>query len=115
MDELLSVIYELTVKMENCLIQEDFVEFDLLLNKREIMMTRVEAEKYEHLDFHYSLSDVRLLKEIYRIDKRLNPLLKGNISKTQASLTQIKKSKQISKSYQPFIQQTNGVFLDKKK
>lgn len=115
MNELISVIYEITVNMENNLIKEDFVEFDKLLNKREIMMMRVEAKKYEHIDLQYTLNDKQLMEETLRIDKRLKPMLKGSISKTQESLNQIKKNKQISKSYQPFIQQTNGVFLDKKK
>ena len=115
MDELIEIIYENTVYMYQALKEENYDEFDKLLNKRNDMMIRVDKLKIDYPHNQSYQKEKRLLEDTLSLDMLMTPLLKENIIKTKTSITQIKKNKQVSKKYHPYMKQTNGVFLDAKK
>jgi hypothetical protein len=115
MDELITTIYEITVDLNRVLKEENYQEFEKLLNTRNAMMIRVDNLKAEHPHYQYSPKVKRLLEDTLYIDLCLTPLLKKNITETRNLLNQIKRNKKVSKKYYPYIKQTNGVFLDSRK
>jgi len=115
MDELIEAILEMTKEMKYCLEEEMFAEFEQLLNDRHVLMNRVNVLKNEEVNFEYSQTSRQRLEEIQVIDRQLAPLLEKNIMETKALIGQMKRQKQVSKQYNPYIKQTNGVFLDSKR
>lgn len=115
MEELITTIYEITVKMNHTLTEENYEEFGKLLNERKEMMATVDNFRSDHPDYQHTPKAKRLLTEVVRLDQRFTPLLNENITKTKNSINQMKKNKQVSKKYQSYIKQTNGVFVDAKK
>ncbi|WP_312470791.1 hypothetical protein [Neobacillus sp.] len=115
MDELIATIYDITVDMDRALKEENFEDFEQLLNNRNSMMIQVEAFKTDHPEYQYPAKAKQLLEDARCLDQRLTFLLKENITETQNSLIQIKQNKQVSKKFRPYLKQTNGVFLDSKK
>lgn len=114
MDEMISMVYELTVEMERKLNSGDFEEFEILLSRRGNMMMKVEAFKADYPDFKYSSKSIQTIKDTLSLDDQLTSQLKWNMNETQSALNQIKRDRQISKKYLPYIKQTSGVFLDRK-
>ncbi|MFD0824966.1 flagellar protein FliT [Neobacillus sp. M.A.Huq-85] len=114
MDEMISMVYELTVEMERKLTSGDFEEFETLLSRRGNIMMKVESFKAENPDFPYSPDSIKTIKETLSLDNQLTSQLKGNMNETQSALNQIKRDRQISKKYLPYIKQISGVFLDRK-
>jgi hypothetical protein len=115
MDEFIANIYEITVAMNRTLIEENFEEFEKLLNDRNTLMNRVDVMRVDNPNFQYTQKERDLLEDSLRLDQSLNPLLNKNLAKTLTFLNQLKKKKQVSKKYHPHIKQTNGVFIDAKK
>jgi len=115
MEELITSIFEITTNMHRALKEENFVEFDQLLNERNNMMMKVEGFNADNPSFQYSVKARQLLEDSRNLDQRLTILLSEKISETQNSLNQIKQNKQVSKKFRPYLTQTNGVFLDSKK
>jgi hypothetical protein len=115
MDKLLTTIYEFTVNMDLALQQENYHEFENLVNKRNTMMINVDAFKAAHPHYMYTREEKQLLEETLCLEQSFTSLLKENINETKNSLNQLEKKKQVSKKYRPYIKQTNGVFIDSKK
>jgi hypothetical protein len=115
MDELIATIYEITIKMHRTLKEENYETFEELLNERNTMMNRVDTWKADHPLAQSNQKEKRLLEDALCLDQRMTPLLKENIIKIKTSIAHIKKNKQVSKKYRPFMKQTNGVFVDAKK
>jgi hypothetical protein len=114
MDELIATIFDLTVDMSSSLEKGDFEGFEQLLLIRSEIMVKVDAIRADSPDFQYSPKAKQLLKDTLSLDQNLTPLLKENITNTKTILNQIKNNKQISRKYQPIINQSNGVFVDSK-
>jgi hypothetical protein len=112
MDELIATIFDLTVDMIGSLEKEDYEGFEQLLLIRSEIMVKVDAIRADSPDFKYSPKAKQFLKDTMSLDQSLTPLLKENITKTKIILNQIKNNKQISRKYQPIINQSNGVFVD---
>lgn len=115
MDELITTIYEMTVSMGHALQEENYQEFENLVNKRNAMMIEVDAFKTKYPHSIYTPKAKQVLEETLCLEQSFTTLLKENITETKNSLNQIEKKKQVSKKYRPFINQTNGVFIDAKK
>jgi hypothetical protein len=115
MDELIETIYDITIDLNRNLKEGNFVEFEILLNDRNTLMSRVDDLKKQDTDFEYSSRSQQLLKDILIIDQLMVPQIEKSVIEIKALLNQIKKQKQVSKQYTPYIKQTNGVFLDSKR
>ncbi|WP_413300362.1 flagellar protein FliT [Bacillus sp. 1P10SD] len=115
MEELLKGIYELTVKMKHSLNEDDFEEFEKLTDKRNSLMSKVDEWKVKEKNYIYSSQEQQWLKNTHSLDQLIAPLLQKKLTETQVLLNQLKKQKQVSQQYRPFITQTNGVFLDSKR
>lgn len=115
MDELIVTIYEITLDMNRSLKEGNFEEFEKLLNDRNTLISRVDDLKNKDTDFDYTSRAQQLLKDILIIDQLMAPQVEKSVIEIKALLNQIKKQKQVSKQYTPYIKQTNGVFLDSKR
>lgn len=115
MEELLTAIYEITTNLHRALNEENFVEFDQLLDDRNAMMMKVDRFRSANPSYQYTAKAKQLLEDSHSLDQRLTSFLRENMTETKNSLNQIKQNKQVSKKYRPYLNQTNGVFLDSKK
>jgi hypothetical protein len=115
MDELITTIYEMTVNMDHALQEENYQEFENLVNKRNAMMIEVDAFKAEHPLYMYTPKAKRLLEDTLCLEQSFTSLLKEDINETKNSINQMEKKKLVSIKYRPYIKQTNGVFIDSKK
>ncbi len=115
MDELIRAISEMTEAMERALTEENDLEFERLLTERNALMEKVDEYRANHPHEEYSPKSKQMLDAALQIDLRMAPVLKERMSETKSSLDQIQKNKKVSKKYQPYMKQTNGVFVDSKK
>jgi hypothetical protein len=115
MDELIATIYEITVAMDRSVREENYEEFEKLLNDRNTMMMRVDTLLADNPRYQYTENAKKMLEDTRLFDQNLIPLVKESQAKTRTFLNQIKKNQHVSKNYQPYIKQTNGVFIDAKK
>ncbi|WEG11242.1 flagellar protein FliT [Pullulanibacillus sp. KACC 23026] len=115
MERLIEEIYEITKKMNQTIKLEDYQGYHLLLQDRQARMEEVDRQKAELLNFQPTKNLKLLLKEILDLDHEMKSLLEKSIQENQRSIQQVKRVKKFTKGYQPRIQQTNGVFFDRKK
>jgi hypothetical protein len=115
MNQLIADIYEHTVEMERALEQRDFDKFEALLEKRGLMMAKVESLRLNEEHFSYSDELKAKIKDTFELDQMLIPQIKELKTEAGGKLTQIKKNKQVSKSYMPYRQQNYGAFIDTNK
>ncbi len=115
MDELIAAINKITIEMNHSLKEKNIDEFEKQLMARNVLMDQVNQYKAENPDFQYSLDAKKMLEDSLQLDRILSPQLKELMNKTQTELNQLKKQKQVSKKYTPYMKQTNGAFFDTKK
>jgi hypothetical protein len=115
MEELIEAIYKMTNDMKRCLEEEKFEEFERLLTDRHKLMSRVDELKKKETNFKYSPNSKQRLQDIQVIDQLMTPHVEKSLTKAKILINQFKKQKQVSKQYQPYFNQTNGVFLDSKR
>jgi len=115
MEDLIKTILELTEKMEQTLNQNNHQEFDQLLAQRNEWMQKVDEYRAGHPEEEYSSQAKQMLEIALQADRRMEPILNQRISETESTIIRIKNTKKVSKRYQPYINQTNGVFIDSKK
>jgi hypothetical protein len=115
MEEILRSIYEITLKMCSSLKEENYEEFEKLLNDRHALMCRVDALKNQEKNYMYTTVEQQLLKDTYILDQQMAPLLEKNLKETKSLINQQKKQKLVSQQYRTYSKQTNGIFLDSKR
>lgn len=115
MDEILKGIYEITHQMCSSLVEENYEEFEKLLNDRHTLMCKVDALKNQQKNYEYTSKEQQLLKETYMLDQQMAPLLEKNLNETKILINQQKKQKLVSQQYRTYSKQTNGIFLDSKR
>jgi hypothetical protein len=115
MDKMIAAIINITVEMLSVLKEEKFDEFEELLSKRQELMVSVDKWKSLHPEHEYTESDKKGFKDILLLDQQITSLVENEKVKTENLLNLQKNKKQVSKKYQPYSKQTNGVFIDKSK
>jgi hypothetical protein len=115
MNQLIADIYEMTVKMGSMLEQGKIEEFLVLLDERGTMMGKVETLKLENPNYTYPVETKQKLEATFKLDQLLIPQMEEMKTEASKALNQIKKNKQVSKSYMPYRQQTYGAFIDTNK
>ncbi|MDQ1146287.1 tRNA nucleotidyltransferase/poly(A) polymerase [Bacillus sp. SORGH_AS 510] len=115
MNELLKKIYEVTVEMCHLLKEENYEEFEKLLDDRNTLMCKVDELKNSVNGYVYSSSELKLLKDTFQLDQEFAPLLEKKLSETKILINQQKKQKLVSQQYRNYTKQTNGIFLDSKR
>ncbi|MDQ0199560.1 conjugal transfer/entry exclusion protein [Neobacillus ginsengisoli] len=108
-------IYKITAAMQHVLNDGDFEEFEKLLLARHTAMKRIDTFKADYPSYQYTTKETNLLKDTLQLDQCIELQLKEKMTKIQTILNQIKKNKQYAKIYQPYLKQTDGVFIDSKK
>jgi hypothetical protein len=115
MDEMITAIYEITIKMKNALVEEQFQVFEELLSNRNEVMVLIDNQKAKLPEHQYTEKTKNVLADILLLDQEINTIVQNEKFKVQLSLNQLKNKKQASIKYQPYSKQTNGVFVDKTK
>ncbi|MCM3569598.1 flagellar protein FliT [Neobacillus mesonae] len=115
MNELTKAIHEITLAMNQAVTSGDEEEVEKLLNKRNVLMGKVDAIKAEEPDFQYSPEAKKNLENTLKLDQKIADTIKKNLAETQNQIHQIKFNKQMSQKYRPYYKQTNGAFIDSKK
>jgi len=115
MEEILKSIYEVTLEMCSSLKEENYEEFEKLLNDRQTLMSRVDAQKNHEKNYVYTSNEQQLLKDTYLLDQQMAPLLEENLKQVKSLINQQKKQKLVSQQYRTYSKQTNGIFLDSKR
>jgi len=115
MNQLIDDIYETTVKIGSLLKQGKIDDFQVLLDQRGKMMGKVEALKLENPHYTYPVETKQKLEATFQLDQLLIPQMEEMKTEASKALNQIKKNKQVSKSYMPYRQQTYGAFIDTNK
>ncbi|MEH7505252.1 flagellar protein FliT [Neobacillus drentensis] len=115
MDKLIETIFGITLEMNRNLKEGNFEEFEKLLIDRNLLMSKIDDLKNRQTNFEYSSKAQQLLTDILTIDQLMGPQVEKSLIETKALLNQIKRQKQVSKQYNPYNKQTNGVFLDSKR
>lgn len=114
-NQLIADIYDLTVEMRRALEEEDFDRFETLLEKRGVLMFKVETLKSENSDEGYSSESRRYIEATIKLDQLLLPQVEEKKHHAGLMLKQIKQKKQVSEKYSPYRQQTYGAFIDTNK
>ncbi|CAG9609782.1 hypothetical protein [Pseudoneobacillus rhizosphaerae] len=111
MFELLQKIYNITLELERILEQEDYEEFDRLLQIRNVTMTEVDGLKVNHPNFQYTNLETQLLEDIYALNSQLMKKSEDIKTNSELSINKMNSKKQLFK-YKPYFKQTSGVFVD---
>jgi hypothetical protein len=111
MFELLQKIYTITLELNRILEQENYEEFDRLLQVRNRAMLDVESLKQAQPEFQYSKMETQLLKDIHTLNSQLTKKSEEIKATIQLSINQMNSKKQLGK-YKPYFKQTSGVFVD---
>lgn len=112
---MITAILAITERMEQALKADNDEEFQSLLAERDAIMQKVDQYRAEHPDQQYSEAAKQKLEKALALDKQMAPLLEERLLETRTSLNKIKQTKEVSKKYHPYMNQTNGVFIDSKK
>lgn len=111
MFELLQKIYSITLELNRVLEQEDYEEFDRLLQVRNEAMIEVDGLKQNNPNFLYTKLETQLLKDIYDLNSQLTKKSEESKTSIQLSINKMNSKKQLFK-YKPYFKQTSGVFVD---
>ncbi|WP_318507740.1 hypothetical protein [Bacillus sp. T3] len=115
MKELIATLYEITLAMNKEFERENYEELDKLLIKRNNIMDKVDQIKSEDSTFRYSNETTTMLEKIAIMNHDLTTKLTVNLEHTKFLINQRKINKQVSKKFQPYSNQSSGIFVDAKK
>lgn len=115
MKEFVATLYEITLAMNKEFEQENYEELDKLLIKRNVIMDKVDQTKSEDPTFNYSKELTAMLEKISIMDHALTMKLTVNLEHTKFLINQSQINKRVSKKFQPYSNQSSGIFVDAKK
>lgn len=114
-ERLFESIYEITCRLNECLQEEQYQQMDELLSDRERYMEKIDQEIAKIENYQHSQKVRVLMENIFKIDQDLSKSLTSEKNKTKTALEQMNLNKKISKKFEPYNTQLNGVFLDARK
>lgn len=102
-------------KMEDNRI-EDMVEIQILFDKRQEVIDRLEASKIR-MPFNWATTDLRAVKKLQAMEHQLNASMNNLYQAFNTQMNRISQTKQISKKYRGTYQSASadGTFLDIRK
>ncbi|MHC0038131.1 hypothetical protein [Pseudoneobacillus sp. C159] len=111
MIELLKKIFQITLDLERAINEEQYEEFENLLQIRLAAMSEVDEYKANHAGKNYSDNEKQILRDIVQLNQMITKKTEELHNQIQQSMNKVNADKQLYK-YKPYFKQTSGIFVD---